>query len=75
MPKSYNQIGKIKLFIKLSGNLSFFISMDFCYIFQNTVFEKKTVQLLVQSTEKFLCAMRNLGTKTYPKYPTLRSFF
>ena len=34
-----------------------------------------TVQLLVQSPRKFLCVLYNLGTKTYPKFVAILSFF
>ena len=34
-----------------------------------------TVQLLVESTGKFLRVIWNLISKTYPKFVTLRSFF
>ena len=37
--------------------------------------EAVNVQLLVQSSGKFLCVIWNLGSKTYPKFVTLRSFF
>ena len=51
---------------------------NFSYVLQNTVFEKVeaiTLQLLVQSPEKFLFVIWYLGTKTYPKFVTLRLFF
>ena len=33
------------------------------------------MQLLVTSPEKFLCVIWHLGTKTYPQFVKLRSFF
>ena len=57
---------------------SIWIYSTFFYVFQETVCAKKInatfVQLLVRSREKFLCAIWNLGTKTYPKFVKLSSF-
>ena len=49
------------------------------YVSENTIFEKKieaiSVQLSVQSSEKSLCVIWNLCTKTYQKFVNLLSFF
>ena len=79
MPKNYQENGKQNnspINIIFSFRINFPI---FLYVFQNTVFEKKidaiTVQILIQSIGKFLCVIWDLGTRTYQKFVTLRSFF